>query len=118
MMITFGILAVVLVIVFVVVFFPELQTRFNIRPRQQAVEIPTIKVDVSALDAPFLENLEFFGAVGKQFSYEILVKGVPVKETIFAASAEEALAALKGKGIIPLNLQESGIGRSEPFASY
>jgi hypothetical protein len=79
---------------------------------------PKINVDLNTLDSDMVRNLEPWSEMKTQFDYRATKDGQIVEGKIEANSIEEARKILDDIGLSPSFLEESQIGRDNPFEPY
>ena len=115
----YGVLVLVLAVIFLIVFLPEFQKAVSDAPLKGALGGPDIKIKFNALDADQVKNLEPFEDTFAVFNYVVQdKKGRQFIGQISASSKTEAQQILEPQGLVVLSLEEINVGRSNPFASY
>ena len=79
---------------------------------------PKVNINFDLLDADEFKNLQEFQEMETRFSYEAKKDGQEYSGFITAPSIEEAMARLKEMGYEVDKLEESEVGRENPFESY
>ena len=88
-------------------------------PIEQVFIKPNIKINFEILDSEQVKKSLFMERVQKEFNYEAKTdKEEPSSGSVFANSIEEARKILEDAGFLSVVLDETLIGRENPFAPY
>ncbi|MBX4200951.1 hypothetical protein KW786_02365 [Candidatus Parcubacteria bacterium] len=102
-----------------IVFLPEFLNMPSEVPPSMTYQSPNTNVDLRILNSDTLTNLEPFNVMEATFSYTVTnAAGKKTTGTISAASREEAQSRLEGSGFKVESLEETKVGRANPFVSY
>jgi hypothetical protein len=105
----------ILVVISLSVFF----ARPKVVPVEQVFKKPKIDINFKVLDSEQIKSIELMGEIETQFSYQAKTdKGKTVSGKISAISKEKAQKALEEINLTQITLQESQIGRENPFVPY
>ena len=116
---TVSILILFLMIISLVIFLPEIKNRLSIIPSEEVLNIPEVKINFASIDSDLVKNLELFEDIRQEFIYSGQDSaGKKVNGKIQAISREDAESKLLQDGITITTLEESAVGRKEPFKSY
>jgi hypothetical protein len=79
---------------------------------------PKVNVDLNVLDSDVVRNLEPWSEIKTQFDYRAMRGGQIVEGRVGATSMDEARKILSDLGLSVSFLEESQIGRENPFEPY
>ncbi len=119
-----NIIAILLVLILFIIPFVIFSSSswFNVKPKNIILEVisrPDVNINFSVIDSDQVKNLEPFPEIEIEFNYIGQDKnGKKVKGEILAVNKDDALIILEKIGIKVSSLEESSVGRKEPFAPY
>lgn len=88
-------------------------------PAELVFNKPKISINMDVFDSEEFKNLQPFTELRMQFQYKAnTTEGEQVSGFVQAVSAKEAREILAEAGMVVLELEESGIGRENPFTPY
>ena len=101
------------------IFAPMLSNNLNNIPDTGNYITPDIKLNFSIVDSAQVKNLEPFNKIEMEFAYVAQDKsGKQVVGRISAADQDGARKSLEAMGFTIVSLQESNLGRINPFVPY
>ena len=86
---------------------------------QEGILRPDLRINFNIIDSDQVEDLEPFSGAVTEFTYVVEDKnGRQLVGRVLAVSQDDAKALLEGVGLKVFSLQETNIGREEPFVPY
>jgi len=79
---------------------------------------PKVVIDFSIFDSEQFKNLEPFSGLKIQFSYKGRINNEEKEGLIYAVSMEEAKKELEDLGYVVSFIEETEVGRDNPFENY
>ena len=117
-----GILAFLILLLFIIslIIFPsQFKNETQDIPTKVVFDTPGVVINFESIDSDQVKNLEPFLGVQIEFNYIAQDKDdKQVVGKISATTKDDAKILLEGMGFKVSSLQESNIGRNEPFIPY
>lgn len=80
---------------------------------------PDIQVNFDVLDSLEVKNRVIMGRIGREFNYVMKsLDGQELTGSLFAESLEKAKEILEESGLVLVSLEETEVGRENPFTPY
>ncbi len=110
---------VILIAVSLFIFIPSFRSQIIDIPDSGTYATPDIKLNFNIIDSNQVKNLQPFGSIETEFSYIAKDKnGKQVVGKISEVDRDSAQKSLEQMGFIVSSLQETNVGRTDPFVPY
>lgn len=109
----------ILFILSLITFIPKIEDKFKNIPENGDMSISDIKINFGMVDSEKVKKMELISEVGKEFNYTAQGRdNKKVAGKISATDVNSAQKTLETMGFKVLTIEETAIGRSNPFFPY
>ena len=102
-----------------ITFLPEIKDKFIAPAPPEISGIPEVKINFKVIDSEQVKDLEPFNDLQLEFNYAAKdSNGLEIIGVILSKSKESALLSLQNDGFEVVFIEQTNIGRLEPFIPY